>query len=61
MRRYVSVIDSVEEAARRAHGEGFSAQEAGDRFRIPDDLGEWTLFSPRYFERAIGAWLQELG
>jgi glyoxylase-like metal-dependent hydrolase (beta-lactamase superfamily II) len=61
MGRYVAVIDSVEEAAHRALGEGWSAEEAGERFRIPVELGEWTLFSPQYFGRAIGAWLQELG
>ncbi len=61
MGRYVAVIDSVEEAAHRALLEGWSAEEAGERFRIPMELGEWTLFSPRYFEQAIGAWLQELG
>jgi glyoxylase-like metal-dependent hydrolase (beta-lactamase superfamily II) len=61
MGRYVAVIDSVEEAAHQALREGWSAEEAGERFRIPVDLGEWTLFSPSYFERAIGAWLQEVG
>ncbi len=61
MGKYVAVIDSVEDAAHRALMEGWSAEEAGERFRIPVDLGEWTLFNPRYFEQAIGAWLQELG
>ena len=57
----MAVIDSVEEAAHRALSEGWNAEEAGERFRIPVELGEWNLFSPQYFGRAIGAWLQELG
>lgn len=29
---------------------------------VTQDLcADWTLFSPRYFERAIAAWMRELG
>jgi glyoxylase-like metal-dependent hydrolase (beta-lactamase superfamily II) len=59
LQRYVEVIDSVEEAARRAVRDGFTAEEAGARFRIPPGLGEWTLFNPSYFQRAIEAWMKE--
>jgi glyoxylase-like metal-dependent hydrolase (beta-lactamase superfamily II)/cyclophilin family peptidyl-prolyl cis-trans isomerase len=60
LRLYVEVIAAVERAARDAHGRGVSAAEAAASFRLPPAAGDWTLFSPRYFETAIGAWLREL-
>lgn len=58
--RYVAVIDRVEEAARRATDAGVPAAEAARGFALPDSLGEWILFNPAYFERALGAWEREL-
>jgi glyoxylase-like metal-dependent hydrolase (beta-lactamase superfamily II) len=59
MARYVAVIDGIEETARNAAREGWTAEEAADRHRIPEDLGDWTLFNPAYFQRAIEAWMRE--
>jgi glyoxylase-like metal-dependent hydrolase (beta-lactamase superfamily II) len=59
--RYIALLDDVEAAARRAVERGITAQAAGAEYRIPAALGEWTLFNPQYFERAIGAWMKELG
>lgn len=59
--RFIEVLDLVEVAARRAAAAGDSAQAAAAGFAIPESLGSWRLFSPNYFERAIGAWLRELG
>ena len=59
MSRYVAVIDGLEETARTARREGWTAQEAGERHRIPSNLGEWTLFNPSYFQRAVEAWMME--
>jgi glyoxylase-like metal-dependent hydrolase (beta-lactamase superfamily II) len=61
MDRYVTLLDSVEAAARSAKARGMSAADAAVEYRVPDSLGEWTLFNPRYYETAIGAWLNELG
>lgn len=58
--RYLALLDSVEQAARLALDRGLTAEAAGADYRIPAELGEWVLFSPRYFERAIGAWMKEL-
>ena len=58
--RYLTLLDSVEEAARGALARGVTAEVAGAEYRIPGALGEWVLFNPRYFERAIGAWMREL-
>lgn len=58
---YISLLDDVEGAARKALEDGVDAREAGERYRVPDALGEWLLFNPRYFETAIGAWMKELG
>lgn len=58
--RYVTLLDSVEAAARRALERGMTAEVAGAEYRLPGELAEWVLFNPRYFERAIGAWMREL-
>jgi glyoxylase-like metal-dependent hydrolase (beta-lactamase superfamily II) len=58
--RYLRLLDSVEEAARHAMDNGLTAEAAGTEYRVPSALGEWVLFNPRYFERAIGAWMKEL-
>lgn len=58
--RYVELLDDVEAAARRAVERGWTAEEAGSAYAVPGALGEWTLFNPGYFARAIGAWMSEL-
>jgi glyoxylase-like metal-dependent hydrolase (beta-lactamase superfamily II) len=60
LHNYIALIDDVEAAASRAHEAGTDAAAAGAAYRIPEALGEWLMFSPRYFETAIGAWLREL-
>ncbi|MGW8266943.1 MAG: MBL fold metallo-hydrolase [Longimicrobiales bacterium] len=57
--RYVAVIDGLEETARTAVKEGWTAEEAAAQHRIPESLGEWTLFNPSYFQRAVEAWMKE--
>ena len=57
--RYVAVIDGIEATARQAVREGWTAEEAAQRHQIPPNLGEWTLFNPSYFQRAIEAWMME--
>ena len=58
--RYVDVLKTVEDAARRAHERGTPATEAAKEFKLPAALGEWTMFSPRYYETALVAWEKEL-
>jgi glyoxylase-like metal-dependent hydrolase (beta-lactamase superfamily II) len=58
---YLALLDSVETAARRAMERGITAEAAGAEYRLPASLGEWTLFNPAYYGRAIGAWMKELG
>jgi glyoxylase-like metal-dependent hydrolase (beta-lactamase superfamily II) len=58
--RYVQVIDQIGEAARRAIEGGTPAAEAATSYRLPESLGEWTMFSPRYYEVAFAAWEREL-
>lgn len=57
---YITVLDSVEAAARAAIERGMSADEAGAEYSLPSGFEDWTLFSPNYFSRAIGAWMGEL-
>lgn len=59
--RYIDLLDDVESAARDALEAGMSAEAAGEVYRLPAGLGDWHLFRPEYFERAIGAWMAELG
>jgi hypothetical protein len=59
LERYVAVIDGIEATARRARSEGWTAEEAAARHEIPASLGEWTLFNPSYFQRAVEAWMKE--
>ena len=58
--RYVSMLDEVEQAARRAHAAGTSAADAGAQFTLPVSLGAWTLFSKQFYQRAFEAWYREL-
>ena len=58
--RYLALLDDVEAAARRAIDRGMGAEAAGAEYRVPEALGAWTLFNPRFFERAFGAWMKEL-
>ena len=60
MARYIDVIDSVEAAARRAINGGRTAQEAAEEYEVPEELGDWSLFNPAYYQRAIEAWMREL-
>jgi glyoxylase-like metal-dependent hydrolase (beta-lactamase superfamily II) len=57
--RYVTILQGVEETAREARREGWTAGEAAGRHEISDSLGEWTLFNPSYIQRAVEAWLRE--
>jgi glyoxylase-like metal-dependent hydrolase (beta-lactamase superfamily II) len=59
--RYVSMLDEVERAARQAHAANVSAADAGTKFHLPPALGDWTMFSPVFFQRAFEAWYKELG
>lgn len=61
MSTYVSILDDIERAARAALSEGRTAEAAGEAYRLPDGVGEWILFNPQYFGRAIGAWMREIG
>lgn len=58
--RYIELLDSVEAAARAAVERGITAEEAGAAYLLPAGMQDWTLFSPNYFARAIGAWMREL-
>lgn len=58
--RLIDLLDHLEEAGRRAWAAGRSAEEAAADYTLPPALAEWTLFSPRYPQVAIGAWLREL-
>jgi glyoxylase-like metal-dependent hydrolase (beta-lactamase superfamily II) len=57
---YIELLDDVEVAARRAIERGVGAQEAGEAYRLPRGMEDWTLFSPQYFGRAVGAWMSVL-
>lgn len=57
---YLALLDDVEEAARGSFGSGTPAEVAARDYRPPGALGEWVLFSQRYYETAFQAWEREL-
>lgn len=59
-RNFVGLLRDVETAARRAFEAGTPAEEAARAYSPPAALGEWTLFSPAYYEVALAAWEREL-
>jgi len=58
--RYVAMLDEVQHAARTAHAKGVTAADAAAAFSLPPSLGEWTLFSKAFYNRAFEAWYREL-
>ena len=60
LERFIQVIDAVERAARDAFDRGIPAEQAAREFELPATLGEWIMFSSRYYEVALRAWEREL-
>ena len=58
--RYISVLEEVERAARKAYTAGTTAAVAATSFTLPSSLGEWALFNKIFYERAFDAWYMEL-
>jgi glyoxylase-like metal-dependent hydrolase (beta-lactamase superfamily II) len=58
-RIFLDVIEHVGEAAQRAFERGLSAAEGAADYQVPESLGEWFMFSPRYYEVAFTAWYRE--
>jgi len=58
--RYLELIENVGEAARSALERGLSPAEGAAEYSVPQSLGEWFMFSPRYYEVAFTAWQREL-
>jgi glyoxylase-like metal-dependent hydrolase (beta-lactamase superfamily II) len=58
--RYIAMIDEVERGARAAYNKGLSPADGAAAFSLPPSLGEWTLFSKAFYERAFTAWYRQL-
>jgi glyoxylase-like metal-dependent hydrolase (beta-lactamase superfamily II) len=58
--RYSAMIDEVERGARAAYNKGLSPADGAAAFTLPPSLGEWTLFSKAFYERAFTAWYRQL-
>jgi glyoxylase-like metal-dependent hydrolase (beta-lactamase superfamily II) len=57
----LTLVESIESAARKAHGAGIPLAEAAASYELPSTVADWVLFNPKYFEVAFKAWYQELG
>ena len=57
---YVDLLEDVGLAATRAVEAGTPVVEAAAAYSVPESLGEWAMFNPRYFEVAFGAWERDL-
>ena len=60
MRVFLALLESVGEAAKAAHERGVPVADAAASYQVPAGLGEWFMFSPRYYEVAFTAWYREL-
>lgn len=58
---YLSVLDHVEEAGRAAAAAGMSAADAAAAYALPEAVSDWVIFNPQFFERAMAAWIRQLG
>jgi glyoxylase-like metal-dependent hydrolase (beta-lactamase superfamily II) len=58
--RYTAMLGEVERSARDAFHRGTSSADAATAFALPQSLGEWTLFSKAFYERAFAAWYRDL-
>jgi glyoxylase-like metal-dependent hydrolase (beta-lactamase superfamily II) len=58
--RYIAMIDEVERGARAAYAKDLSPADGAATFTLPPSLGDWTLFSKAFYERAFNAWYREL-
>jgi glyoxylase-like metal-dependent hydrolase (beta-lactamase superfamily II) len=56
----LTLVESVEAAARQAHKKGTPLADAAAGFQMPAATADWILFNPTYFEVAFRAWYQEL-
>jgi len=56
----LTLVESVEKAARQAHKKGFPVEAAAAEFQLPEAVADWILFNPKYFEVAFKAWYLEL-
>jgi glyoxylase-like metal-dependent hydrolase (beta-lactamase superfamily II) len=59
--KLLSLVESVEEAARSAHRRGLAYPDGAAEFELPAPVADWVLFNPKYFEVAFQAWYEELG
>ena len=58
---YRRLLDEVEAQARAAVDAGRTVEEAAAAFELSDPLAEWFRFSDAYPQRALGAWMRDLG
>jgi glyoxylase-like metal-dependent hydrolase (beta-lactamase superfamily II) len=58
--RYVEMLDEVELSARKARSAGVPAADAARGFTLSPSLGEWTMFSASFYQRAFEAWYRDL-
>ncbi len=57
---YVDLLEDMGLAATRAVEAGTPVAEAAQAYSVPESLGEWAMFDPRYYEVAFGAWERDL-
>ncbi len=60
MQPYLALLEEIGRAARDAFEKGTPASEAAAEYSLPSSLGEWTMFSPSYYQVAFEAWEREL-
>jgi hypothetical protein len=60
LRAFLTLLESIEDGARRAVARGVPAAAAARTWRPPSAMGDWVRFSDDYYEVAFRAWEREL-
>jgi glyoxylase-like metal-dependent hydrolase (beta-lactamase superfamily II) len=59
IKNYISLLENIGEAAQRSIKAGIAASDAWKEYKVPENLGTWSLFRPNIFEAAFVAWERE--
>lgn len=58
---YVTLLETIDAAAKRAKEDGLTASKAAETYQMPSATSDWGFFNPRYPEIAIASWFREWG
>ena len=60
IKKYLALLETVEEAARAGLKSGKSPKEIAESFEVPQSLGQWFVYDPSLYEIAFTAWQRNI-